>query len=148
MKSKELFALPNLAEYKLTECHYVVLKHRLMGTFPALFTKTKEMFVCTELETLKKILPQLPPRKFRIIKSLMLVNELGRHAFSVSALNDYPEDAEPARVLLAEDLQIMMDVQRVMDPPLFKWAPGLVGDDMSSQEFAETIQSVLAHNPV
>ncbi len=145
MKSNELLALKDLSAYRVMTCYWAQLSHGLMGTFPALIAKTKDMFVCADKQTLGKILETMPKRRFAIMPSLMIVNEADRLAFDIHALHnchDMGKESESLPVILADDLQTMTSAQHG-NSPLFKWAPGLIGDDMSPAEFAETLQTAL-----
>lgn len=146
MKSSELLALPDLAGYRLATCYWAKLSHGLMGTFPALIVETGDMFVCAEKQTLEKILSTMSKRKFDIETSLVLLNESEDLAFDIRALlsnHDMERDSESIRVVNEGSLWAMGFFLQTTHPPIFKWAPGLVGNDMSAEEFAETLRAAL-----
>ena len=148
MKSSELFALSNLDGWRIVEGYFIELKHGLMGTFPALISETGKDFVCLSEEDVKKAFSLLPKRPYIANNMLLLINEKEKVAFLMADVegqwknNFYQKnlkpkyrrhyDSESARILTKEDLENM----KVGD---LKWAPGLVGPGMSSEEFKETL---------
>ncbi len=143
--SKELLALPDLGGWRIAEGYWAQLAHGLMGTFPALLCESLksegELFVCLDKSVLEEALQFLPRRNFKISKNLVVANETSELAFDLTALNDQRDigrESEPIRLLTANGLLTKSDRR------FFKWAPGLVSNDMSQAEFAETLQVALA----
>ena len=156
MKSSELLALLNLDGWRLCEGYYIQLKHGLMGTFPALVSKTGKDFVCLSEETVKKAVSFLSDRPYRADPLLLLVNEKEKIAFMVADVEGKwrynsdqrgyePEDriqydSASLAILTEEDL-------RDMKAHDLKWAAGLVGPGTTTEEFAETLDLAAEKGP-
>lgn len=140
MKSSEFLALLNLSDFRIGMGYWLELKHGLMGTFPALTTKDDEPFFCLNEDAVRKALSLLSKRSFRINKTLLLINEKKKTAFDLLVVVrrwDRGEESESAPIFTEDDLGGM----KVGD---LKWAPGLVGDTMTCEEFEETLRFAMA----
>lgn len=148
MKSSELLVLSNLNGWRICEGYWIRLKHNLMGTFPALVSKTGKDFICLSEEAVKKAASLLPDRPYRDDPMLFLVNEKEKTAFmladveaqwrnnanqrSLQLKHRIEYDSESLAVLTEEDLDSM-------EAGELKWTPGLVGPGMTRDEFSETL---------
>ncbi|MFH1423385.1 MAG: hypothetical protein ABIG29_00280 [Candidatus Nealsonbacteria bacterium] len=150
MRSSELLALSNLDGWRISEGYSIILKHGLMGRFPALVSKTGKDFVCLSEEAVKEAVSLLSNRPYSADPTLFLVNEKERIAFMLPDVEaqwknnvnqrgfklehriDY--DSESLVILMEEDLKNM----KAGD---LKWAPGLVGSGTTPKEFAETLSA-------
>lgn len=127
----------DLAGFQQVEAHYLQLSHGLMGFFPALISETGEIVICLDRELLVKVMEKLPKRRSRIDKLQILANIPGQFGFEVG--NPNGKDTQSLHILTAEEFE-----QRVQqDKKPFKWAPGLVGDDMTEEEFRETLEMAM-----
>ena len=144
MKSGELLNLKDLTDWKMCKCYWAQLKHGCWGTFPALFSrdggKTAEWepFVCTDKILMGKVIALLSPRPFKIEESTCVVGKNGEAvAFDLEAMvcqMSIGKESESLPVVHEADLNCREN---------FKWAPGLISNDMSAAEFADTIKSAL-----
>ncbi|MDE2188663.1 MAG: hypothetical protein KGJ35_02970 [Patescibacteria group bacterium] len=142
MKSSELMKLSDLTGWKVVEGYMAELKHGLMGYFPAVTTKDEQPFVCLDKEVLKKILGLLSKREFKVEKLLILANEESCQAFCLGTLKynwEMERESETLDIITAKKLEEMNS------PKFFKWAPGLIGDDMSTEEFQVTLEFAMSN---
>ena len=89
---------------------------------------------------LEGILKHLSPRRFRISKELLIVNESWHTAFDVSALKEQWKMGGHSEFLTVLN---HVDLAEYNDPKFYKWAPGLVGPGITAEEFAETMVKAL-----
>lgn len=144
MKSGELLNLKDLSDWKICKCYWAQLKHGCWGTFPALFSRDGgkkaewEPFVCTSKDLIGKAVGLLRPRSFKIEESLCMVRTNGEViGFDLEAM---------IRQMLIGKESVSLSVVSESDlshRKNFKWAPGLVSNDMSAAEFADTIKEAL-----
>ncbi len=100
--------------------HVLVLKHGLMGAFPALIREGLGLFICTDLEVLKKVWELLPKRQAKLLELELCANLAEKVAFNPQ-LGD---EAQPIRILDEEDFRIISS-----RPDAFMWSPGLLSLD-------------------
>jgi hypothetical protein len=118
--------------------YYVELQHHLMGCFPAIESKTTEMVITTDLKLLKRVCETLTPRRSKFVTQLLYVNPETGTAYSIL---ENLEEATPFQILTQARFDELMKGKQ----PAFKWAPGLVGDDMSLQEFREALETAASN---
>jgi len=132
----ELVEKENHDGFRLAVGHFAELDHSLMGNFPAIESKSKEMVMTTDLDLLKKVCETLPPRRFKFGTQLIYVNPETGIAYSILGTNKSSlERAEAFQILTQERFQELTKNEKP-----FKWAPGLVSNNMSLEEFKETLQ--------
>jgi len=88
----------------------------------------------------------LTPRKCKVSELRVLANEEQDIAFDLGLINEKRLDGTPGEdahliVLTRERFDELVAESGKKSP--FKWAPGLVGDDMNREEFVETLQLAL-----
>ena len=145
MNHKELFN-QDLAGWKIANAYFLELAHGLMGFFPAIFNdEQKEMFLCLEKPLIEDVCKHLPPRRCKINEIQVLVNETKGLAFTLDRIkeelySDKENKDTHIRVLTRQEFNRLTAKPRAKP---FKWAPGLIGNDMNHEEFMETIQEAL-----
>lgn len=107
-----------LPGYELKTGYALLLKHGLMGTFPALYFDREEPVVCVDRQLLAKVWQKLPKREARILEMQLYVNVAEKIGFDVSI----GDQAEPLYILSEAEFEDRMN--REEEP--FKWAPGLL----------------------
>lgn len=116
--------------------YFAQLEHGLMGFFPAIFADDPKRIVVTlDRELLCDVVKTLTPRRFRISENLFYVIEDQGVAY---ANIDDKERSVPDRFLTREEFT---DLTAKNEKP-FEWAPGLIGNDMSPEEFADSLRAV------
>lgn len=124
-------------DYEIKPVYFLELKHGLWGFFPAIVTEPRRTIIVKDRNLLLKIWEKLTPREsvMRDVFFYIHKNEpVGYEAKHVSE-----EGESTAYHLMTEE---EFDLLTKENETPFKWAPGLVGNDMSPQEFFETIQAV------
>lgn len=123
----------DLTGWQLVYGGFLELKHGLMGFFPAIVAETQEPVICIDSELLDRVEAMLSDRKRIRGEVLMLVHPEQGIGFD---LESNPEvGAKPRRILT----QAQFDCLTADGANPFKWAPGLVSNDMSRDEFADTL---------
>ncbi len=113
----------DLAGFKLAEAYFLELSHGLMGFFPAIFKKDKEMMVCLDKSLLKKVWSRLPRKKAKVVEAIVLVSMEGSFGFDVR--NENKENVKPVHILLEQEFNQLIKKNKDTSP--FEWAPGLLG---------------------
>ena len=133
---KELVGKENHNGFRLAVGHFAELDHGLMGNFPAIESESKEMIITTDFELLKQLCGTLSPRRFKFGTQLIYVNPETGIAYSILGTKESSlKEATPFQTLTQTRFQ---EFSKKEEP--FKWAPGLVGNDMTPEEFQETLQ--------
>ncbi|MFC1594802.1 hypothetical protein ACFL3E_00020 [Patescibacteria group bacterium] len=132
----------DLAGFQLVKAYNAELKHGLMGFFPAIFKDNDDIVVCIDVNLLKKVCELLTPRKMKISGFLALVNIEQRFGFDIR--NDNEEKTKPLHILTEEEFTRRTTAEE--EP--FRWTPGLIGPDMTSEEFAETLDEALKQHGI
>lgn len=127
--------------FELRIGYYLELKHTLMGCFPAIVKNDPlRLILVFEKELLADLAKHLTPRRSKVSSGLYFVNMKTMEACAVSGYN--LAEAMNNEVFLAfsraEFDRLIADGAKP-----FSWAPGLIGDDMSSAEFQETLRIAL-----
>ncbi|PLX27266.1 hypothetical protein C0583_04510 [Candidatus Parcubacteria bacterium] len=124
----------DLAGFQQVQAHFLELSHGLMGFFPALVRETEDIVVCLDKKLLIQVMERLPKRKSKFGEFQMLANIDNGYGFEVG--NHNGKETKPLRILSEEEFE--KRIQEEEKP--FKWAPGLVGNDMTEEEFIETLE--------
>jgi hypothetical protein len=136
---KELIAQENHYGFRLAMGHYAELKHGLMGTFPAIESKSGNMIMTTDLELLKQVCATLPARQFRFGAQLIYVNIESGVAYPV--LDTYEQSLERSKPFKTFTRERFEELSKMECP--FRWTPGLVSNDMSAEDFADTLRAAV-----
>lgn len=124
--------------WPIKDFYLLELKHGLMGFFPAIVKSEKRPIITTDRALLLRIWPMLSPRKSQVTKNLGYVNETLGLLYPILGNDEfYQEESKPQKLLTVEEFE---RVTRDGANP-FGWAPGLIGDDMSHEDFRETIEA-------
>lgn len=107
-----------LAGYELKTGYLLILKHGLVGTFPALITEGKELFICTDKKVLEKVWEKIEKRPARIIELQLYANEAKGVGFNVGV----GDEAEPISILSEERFNALVGSRE----DAFRWSPGLM----------------------
>jgi len=139
----------DLAGWTLSRAYWLELSHELMGFFPAVLAnepRGDDLFVCLDTDLLAEVGKLLTPRRCKVIEITVIVNEAECVAFDLCRIqkkfDEMPEDETSITVLTRQRFDELV-VACGDDECPFKWAPGLVGSDMSSEEFFETLRASL-----
>ena len=127
----------NYEGYKLRRGYFLQLKHGLMGFFPAIIPGEDRVVVSLDPELLREVWAILPPRRSEMVSNLFYVNEELGVGFPILETNDFGmESSRPDKMLTREEFSALI----AAEPTPFRWARGLVGNDMTREEFLETIK--------
>jgi hypothetical protein len=122
--------------YELRVAYFLELEHPCMGTFPAITCEGEEMVIATDQAVLAEMAKTLTPRRSKVSKRLVCVNPALGMGFVIRGLDEWWwEDTEPLKFFTLSDIAALL----AKNPKPFKWAPGLIGDDMNREEFVETL---------
>lgn len=132
----ELLKGPETA-YEIKQGYWLQLEHGLMGFFPAIFADDRKRLVITlDKELIVKVWRMLSPRRSKIGENLFyVVKDLGVAYANI----DDKEMSEPDRYLTQEEFD-QLTADESARP--FAWAPGLLGADMSEEDFIRSIEHV------
>lgn len=136
--------------YKLRFIFSLQLKHGLMGYFPAIVAGSRRVVLTLDKEALMKVWKSLSPRSSEMVTSLAYVNEETMTAYPILGTNKYDlEESKPQFLFSKEELELRLRCKNDMGgEPYFKWAPGLIGDEMSRAEFIETLEAAAKEHGV
>lgn len=138
-------ALKNQEGFELRVGYSLELTHGLMGYFPAIFKDTERIVLVFKRELLEAVLKMLPRRRSKINETLFYVNQLEGIAFPLSTQQKLEDllSGTPLEVLTQSEFdQVAAD-----GVAPFSWKPGLVSNDMSSEEFQETLRVAMKKLP-
>lgn len=135
--SNELPALSSFseterAEFRTVNAYLYELDHTLMGFFPAVVAGTGEIVVCLDPILLERVKDRLPRRRCKRVKFLALVSGDGTYGYDLSS--GTIESATSFHILTHDEFERCVSQERP-----FKWAPGLISNDMTREEFMETL---------
>lgn len=123
--------------FELRIGYYLELSHTCMGCFPAIVTNDrKRLILVFEKGLLADLAKHLTPRRSKVSSGLYFVNLKTMEACAVGGYN--LAEAMTNEVFLAFS-RTEFDRLTADGAEPFSWAPGLIGDDMSSAEFQETL---------
>lgn len=129
------------SDYQLQHCYIMHLDHTVMGFFPALRVKTKEMLVITDKKLVKDAWKQLQPRRSDVLKKHAFVNEkrgvLYIDTSNIELMRE--EESEPISLLTREEFEAMVK----SDDKPFRWARGLIGGEMNEESFLKLIETTV-----
>mgnify|MGYP000477648940 CR=1 FL=1 len=128
------------SEYEIKQGFYLELKHDLMGFFPAIFAdELKRIVVTLDKGLILKVLETLSPRRYSLRESLFYVVEKFDVAYPHLGESGYNrESSVPQRYLTEEEFNLLT----AEEGKPFRWAPGLIGNDMSAEDLLETFKSI------
>ena len=139
----------NLNNWQLSYCYSLKLVHGLMGHFPAIDVESNDTVFTFDKKVISDVWKSLSPRESRLCKSLALVNVDSSVAIGINILeaiqsnryfhDDYKDPELMYSVKSKKDYDLLC--QKHEQP--FKWAPGLISNDMKPEEFMETLQAAL-----
>ena len=138
-------ALQDQKGFELRVGYSLELSHGLAGYYPAIFTGTKRIVLVFDKGLLETVWKMLSPRRSEINENLYYVNYSEGIAFPITTRQRLEEllSGTPVKVLTQGEFE-----QITADGAVpFSWAPGLIGDYMSSQEFVETLLAALEEGP-
>lgn len=128
--------------YVLKEAHFLQLKHGLMGFFPALVGDTKRIVISTDRSVVEEAWKKLPPRRSELVTANFYVNDSLNVAFPMLGTSRYDnERSKPLQLLEREEFERLAASGGA---EAFRWAPGLISDDMTQEEFMRTIDAARA----
>ena len=120
--------------YRLAVCHYVELRHDLMGFFPAINPKTRRMIVASDRELMFRIWKTLPTCESKIGMFVCYVNYQKGVAFQWADEVWKQETSRPMQLVTRNQFA------GLKRPPRFAWAPGLLSfRSYTPKEFAAAI---------
>ena len=132
----------NREGYKLRFIFSLQLKHGLMGYFPAIVASSRRVLLTLNKEALVAVWKSLSPRRSEMLTSLAYVNEELMLAYPVLGASNFDlKDSEPQLLFSKEELELRLMTAKKGGEPYFKWAPGLISNDMSRAEFIETLEA-------
>ena len=134
--------LQDLAGWQLAKVYFLQLKHGLMGFFPAKVASTGGVVLCMDEKLLARMAEHLTPRQYVKSDVYMIVHVEQGIGFSLNDAGTTNLDREAMPVLTEATFDRLVAEAGEKSP--FKWAPGLVGDDMNAEEFRETLQGAAA----
>jgi hypothetical protein len=113
----------------LEKVFFLELEHPCWGTFPALFKEGDRVVLTLDKALLEEVRSRLSRRASKITESNFIVN----HELSVG----YPtiDRGQPSPLLTRTEFEALVK----NNPNPFEWAPGLIGDDMTKDEFIKTL---------
>lgn len=123
--------------YQLRVAYSLELTHGLMGYFPAIVAEEDRTILILEKDLLETVWKMLSPRRSQVNEDLVYANSEGTQAFLVGGRNAL--SGTPMSLLTRAEFE---QLTASGENP-FKWTPGLVGDDMSQSEFADTLRAAL-----
>jgi hypothetical protein len=131
----------NQEGYELRYGYSLELVHGLMGYFPAIYRDTREEVVSFDKDLMAEIWKSLSRRRSKLRESLFMVNFQEGVCFPIISLETYfLKESKVMRFLTKDKLSEIL----ASNPDAFQWAPGLVGNDMSAEEFRETLKVAMS----
>jgi hypothetical protein len=124
--------------FNLKLCHFLQLKHNCMGDFPAILKGTKIPLITPDKEAVIQVWKSLPPRDSQIISEAWMVNEDVEVAYEFSSVKLEQKRILPHKLFTRKAIEALFE----NDPQPFKWAPGLLGADISQERFKALILAV------
>ena len=129
-------------DFEIKSVYDLELTHDLMGYFPAKVTEvdTTEIIYTAKFSILEIVWGMLSPRDSHFNIGNWYVSRDGTVGYFIGHRRG-DEYSEPLRLLN----QDRFDELQKKDNVSFKWASGLIGNDMSREDFIETIKSAVNH---
>lgn len=131
-----------IADYELGEFYFLELDHTLWGFFPAIFRESNRIVITTDRLLLERVWKTMTSRKSKVGCGSGYIHNDGSVVFPV--LGTTPKEvrsSEPQKILSSVEFEELLTQSN--NP--FEWAPGLVGDDMTREEFIRTLEATRAN---
>jgi len=130
----------NQEDYRIEYVYYLQLKHSLIGFFPALIKEVDQsrIVLTTNKDLLEKVWRKLSPRKSEIRMSEYYIHNEEPIGYMLYYYKG--NDASLPKKLLTEK-EFLSLIEKNDNP--FEWAPGLVGEDMTEEEFLKTLENAI-----
>lgn len=106
-----------------------------MGFFPACFDKEKRIVFTTDKKIIQEVWKTLSPRASKLGEVLYYVHNTEPVGYEANPHYISKEDCKPDQLLTEEEFRKLL-------PGDLRWAHGLIGNDMSHEEFIQTIDAV------
>ena len=119
-------------DWKIIPVFFLELQHSLMGFFPACFDKGKRIVFTSDKKLISKVWKTLKPRKSKIGEVLFYVHNTEPVGYEADPRYRGKEDCVPDQLLTEEEFEKLL-------PGELRWASGLIGADISSEEFLKII---------
>lgn len=119
-------------DWKIVPVFFLELQHSLMGFFPACFDKEKRIVFTTEKELILEVWKTLSPRRSKLQEVLFYVHKTEPVGYEAEPHYLSKEDCKPDQLLTVEEFKKLL-------PGDLRWANGLISNDMSPEEFTQTI---------
>ncbi len=110
-----------LGSCTIQQGYFLEIAHRLMGTFPAIYSDSKKIILCLEKGILEDVYFHLDPRVYKVSEILLLVDQEKGVGFSLRA-GQQGDDAEALPILTRASYEVLV---RENEKP-FRWAPGII----------------------
>lgn len=125
--------------FELKMCHFLRIKHGLMGTFPAILKDTEVMVITTDKDSIIRIWKSLKPRRSEIVTEVCMVNEQLGVCYTMASDEFDQTQSKPLKLFSKKDIEESF----ASNKQPFRWAPGLFGAEISEQQFTALIQQEL-----
>lgn len=133
------------SEWPIKEFYFLELQHGLMGFFPAILESEKRVVIAIDHDVILRVLTMLTPRRSKLVTNRGYVNE--RLGILYPILGDnalLQEDSKPQKFVAVSEFNSL--TSNGANP--FIWAPGLVGTDMTTKDFRETLEALAKEHGV
>jgi len=122
MAPKKLGEIMNqdLAGFQLVIGYFLEIDHGLMGFHPALIAATRQIVVCLDRNTLKKVWELLPRTKAKVTEFLLVANI--KEGFGFDLQNEEKTNTTYLRIFSEEAINTLIAGQ---EKP-FAWTPGVI----------------------
>ena len=130
------------SEYPIKEFFYLELTHGLMGCFPVILYDTDRIVITIDRQLLERVWKMLHPRRSEMVVGHGYVSEKHSVVYPITGTTQYEmERSIPDRFLNEAEFHEL--TKGGVNP--FNWAPGLLGSDMSEEEFLASIKQAAKH---
>ena len=107
----------DLTGWKITQCHFLELKHESMRRFPAV-DEHGEVVAMLDKPSLEKVWKQLEPRQAQVTSLNVIAHLESGVAFNLE--NGWLGDGTPLHIFSDKDIELLCQKNMV------HWAPGLI----------------------
>jgi hypothetical protein len=122
--------------YKIKTGFSLELEHGLWGYFPAIYRVTQRIVVAFDEDLIHEVWKTLSPRGSVLNRNDFYVNEDLGVCYPLPREHRVASDCKPMRFLTKQQFDELMKTEQP-----FQWAPGLVGNGMTEQEFVQAIEA-------
>lgn len=145
-------APPNLFEalkgglegFRIETGYSLELVHGLWGYFPAIYAGTRWIVVTFDQALIEDVWKGLSPRKSKMNATKFHVSDELGICYPILGDSEYDqEQSKPIRFLTRQRFQELT----AGGDPAFEWAPGLIGPDMTLEEFRKTVEAARDKQP-